>query len=138
MYSVYYSVYSITGSKTVYDPNQQCKNHIGNPCTIVKIQIQPSMWPHFWITSPLSNLALCTDTNNFCFILTGFSESVFEGLTVKAKVMNERGCNVSFIFDDMSIKQALFTMRIVIQLKGLKTLDSEVKQNTLQMMLLHL
>ena len=38
--------------------------------------------------------------------------------------MNERDCNASLVFDDQSIKQALFTMRNVIQLKGLKTLDS--------------
>ena len=58
----------------------------------------------------MSNLALCTDTNNFCFIFTGrkgFSESVFEALTVKTKVMNERDHNVSLVFDDMIIKQAL-------------------------------
>ena len=28
-------------------------------------------------------------------------------MTVKAKVMNERDCNVSLVSDDMSIKQAL-------------------------------
>ena len=38
--------------------------------------------------------------------------------------MNERDCNVSLVFDEMSIKQALFTMRNAKQLKGLKTLDS--------------
>ena len=36
-----------------------------------------------------------------------FSESVFEALTVKARVMNERDHNVSIVFDEMSIKQAL-------------------------------
>ena len=39
-------------------------------------------------------------------IKPGFSESVFEALTVKAKVMNERD-HVSLVFDEMSIKQAL-------------------------------
>ena len=32
---------------------------------------------------------------------------VFEALTVKAKVMNERDCNVSLVFDEMSINQTL-------------------------------
>ena len=40
-------------------------------------------------------------------IKPGFSESVFEALIVKAKVMNERDCNVSLVFDEMGIKQAL-------------------------------
>ena len=40
-------------------------------------------------------------------IKLGFSESVFEALTVKAKVMNDRDRNVSLVFDEMSIKQAL-------------------------------
>ena len=40
-------------------------------------------------------------------IKPGFSGSVFKTLTVKAKVMNERDCNVSLVFDGMSIKKAL-------------------------------
>ena len=40
-------------------------------------------------------------------IKPGFSGSVFEALTVKAKVMNDRNRNVSLVFDEMSIKQAL-------------------------------
>ena len=39
----------------------------------------------------------------------GFSESVFEALTVKAKVMGDRDHNVSLVFDEMNIKQAYFT-----------------------------
>ena len=45
----------------------------------------------------------------------GFSESVFEALTVKAKVMNERDCNVSLVFDKMSIKHAIaFVVRALL------------------------
>ena len=40
-------------------------------------------------------------------IKPGFSKSLFEVLTVKAKVMNERNCNVSLVFDEMNIKQNL-------------------------------
>ena len=40
-------------------------------------------------------------------IKPGFSESVFEALTIRAKVINEKDCNVSLVFDKMSIKQAL-------------------------------
>ena len=64
-------------------------------------------------------------------IKPGFSESVFEAHTVKAKAMNDRDHNVSLVFDEMSIKKPYFTMRNMIQLKGLKTLDSKVKQSTL-------
>ena len=40
-------------------------------------------------------------------IKLGFSDSVFEAHAVKAKVMNERDCNVYLVFDEMSIEQAL-------------------------------
>ena len=36
-----------------------------------------------------------------------FSESVFEALTEKAKKMDQRDCNVSLVFDEMSIKKGL-------------------------------
>ena len=37
----------------------------------------------------------------------GFNESVLKALTVKAKAMDDRDCNVALVFDEMTIKQGL-------------------------------
>ena len=37
----------------------------------------------------------------------GFNESIQDALAMKAKVMDNKDCNVALIFDEMSIKQGL-------------------------------
>ena len=37
----------------------------------------------------------------------GFNESIQDALAMKAKVMDNKDCNVALIFDEMSIKQSL-------------------------------
>ena len=37
----------------------------------------------------------------------GFNESVLKALTVKAKAMDDRDCNVALVFDEMTIKHGL-------------------------------
>ena len=70
------------------------------PLSIFFTAIKHTVLSHLFVLPSMRTLQHDLQKMN---IKPEFSESVFEALTV----MNERDCNVSLVFNEMSIKQAL-------------------------------